>query len=379
MFEKNPGLKVILYGALVLLGFGLCWLVKPAPEPDIQWTLGGGLTINGKVVDPEKLKVKFPLPIPFAPDKDKGGKRKPGDLGAGELGPAAGLEIPAEMVVRNRGGSDGSGIPVSASLETVAIKQGVWQLAGFTNFCAERPGGQWPEKVNGQLDAYTKGTVSLTWGESKDGCWRRFVAEEVKQGKLPVLMVCAKLQGYGGNSVAHAVIVTDCSWIIPVGDYVLKYVDCNFPGKQFVTWAAELPDEAQVAILPLPTKQDPCPCGDSCACNPCHCHAAKAISFAPSEDDTATPVVGQRGGSKSPELFGIESLVSILREFKEAIFGTDRQPGLKKDISTGLSEWSSTFKSAAWWTAGIVGAWMGWMGISSHRTADALQRLANKA
>ena len=79
MLEKNPGLKVILYGALVLFGFGLCWLVKPAPEPDIEMTIHG-LFVNGKHVDLDKLKAK--LPNIFGPDKDKdkGGKKKPAVL-----------------------------------------------------------------------------------------------------------------------------------------------------------------------------------------------------------------------------------------------------------------------------------------------------------
>lgn len=399
MFEsKNPTLLVIGAACLLLLGYGACWVTKPAPEPDVQWNFRDGLTVNGKRIDLDKLGVKLPLPVLPAPDKSK---RKPGDLPSGDLlkvGPAASVEFPKELVVKNRGGSDGAGIPVSASLETAARKLGIKELDGFTNFSAKRPGGQWPEKVTGQIEAYTKGAIHVTWAEASGGTWKPYVAAEVENGNLPVLLLSAKLQGYGGNEVAHSIIVINCRLVPPVGDYVLTYVDCNFPGKQFTTWAGELPNEMTVGTLPIPRKieaspegfvlfdQDPlspyphmqnvlavvskgdkldCPCG--CKCKPCHCHAAKPITFN-SEDDPPM-VVGQRGG-KPVEAFGIEALAGILRELKEAVFGTNGKPGLKDDISGGLKEFWASIKTGCIVAGGVTLAALTWIGISLHRIAE---------
>lgn len=104
---------------------------------------------------------------------------------------------------------------------------------------------------------------------------------------------------------------------------------------------------------------DKCPCGDSCACNPCHC-----------ADDIATGTM-QRGGSpKSPELFGIESLVSILRDFKEAIFGKNGQPGLRDDIANGLKDFYSTLRVGVISGVAVAVVWMMWIGINLQRLAD---------
>lgn len=396
MSEKRTTLALIVAAiGLLSIGYGACWVTKPAPEPVVEMTLRG-LFVNGKHVDLDKFKI----PLPITPDKSK---RKPGDLPSGDLpkaGPAASADFPKDMVVKNRGGSDGAGIPVSACLETVARKLGIKELDGFTNFSAERPGGQWPEKVTGQIDAYTKGAIHVTWAEASGGTWKPYVAAEVENGNLPVLLLSAKLQGYGGNEVAHSIIVINCRLVPPVGDYVLTYVDCNFPGKQFTTWAGELPNEMTVGTLPIPRKieaspdgfvlfdQDPlspyphmqnalavvnrsdkldCPCGESCACKPCHCHAAKPITF-DSEDDPPM-VVGQRGG-KPVEAFGIEALAGILRELKEAVFGTNGKPGLKDDISGGLKDFWGSVKVGFIVAGGVTLTALGWIGLSLQRIAD---------
>lgn len=176
-----------------------------------------------------------------------------------------------------------------------------------------------------------------------------------------------------------------------------------------------------------------CPCGDSCTCNPCHCHAAKETTYAvyrpdfaflpvigsawaatqptwmsetefrkqfskggrgwaiPNpedrcvftsigwgyDDDTSTPIVTQRGGPKSPELFGIESLVSILKDFKEAIFGSNGKPGLRDDIAGGLRDFYGTLRTGVIVAGGCIAGWMLWVGASQHRSSYELQRIAD--
>ena len=193
MFEKNSGLKAILYGALVLLGFGLAWVTKPIPEAEVHMTVHG-LFVNGKHVDLDQLKIKLPI----QPDR----KKKDGALPKGDLGPVASVD---------------------------------------------------------------------------------------------------------------------------------------------------------------------CPCGESCNCNPCHCHAAKAISFIDGQDDT--PVVSQRGGPQ-PQILGIESLVAILREFKEAIFGSNGKPGLRDDIAGGLRDFYSEVRTGVIVAGGTLAGFMLWVGINLQRIAD---------
>ena len=99
-----------------------------------------------------------------------------------------------------------------------------------------------------------------------------------------------------------------------------------------------------------------CPC-EPCECAGCACHLA----------------VGQRSKPEpKPEFLGIGDLVTILKEFKEAIFGTANKPGLRDDIKNGLSDWTATLKVAF---VGVVAVHFGlfaWVAIS-------LNQLANKA
>ena len=437
MNDKNPALKFLLYGALVLLGFGLCWITKPDPVIVYEWKATPlkypffELTANVKVVHfPDHIKL---------PTKDdgKGGKKKPGDLGAGELGPAAlYFDIDKKHIIRNMAGSDGLGINVPVCLEIIGRHGGIKEMEGFAEWASKRPGGHYPKKTINQFDDFKIGKQFVV---------DLLIVEPGVPFSTETLCGCLETHGpymiayegrfddhYSGHLVNTAVIVN--GFAPSPGNDRFEIIDPNWPRDRIAVPAVKLSAACRwiACLVPVVKADAPCPCGDSCTCNPCHCHAAKATtlqsggeinsvlraimdfafasyewidtdrfkmswsgqkgwvvpgtdsncvftSIAWGQDDSPTGIITQRGGPKSPELFGIESLVSILREFKEAIFGTDKQAGLKKDIATGLAEWSGTFKSAAWWTAGIVGSWMAWMGISSHRTADALQRLASKA
>lgn len=327
---------------LLCIGFYLGALLnKPAPIPD-------GIYLNGKALDLRNMtldEIRKALPnlrmpaLPAQPDR----KKKDGALG--DVGEVA--AISAELTVRNRGSKvDGAGVPIAASIETVALVQGQHDVAGFTNYSAERPGGQWFEKVDRQLCEYTKESFRLSAAESKGGTWRGFIDGEIKAGQLPVLCVYAKLEGYGGNKVAHAVIVTSCRWIEPVGDHVLHYADTNYPGRDFIVWAKELPDDCDVILLSS-TKPKPRP--------------------------IALPqVIEQRGRDKPVEAFGIETLVQVLKELKEAVFGDKKTgtPGLRDDIAKGLGDFYSTLRTGFVVFCGSVIALFGWIAISLHRLAD---------
>lgn len=102
-----------------------------------------------------------------------------------------------------------------------------------------------------------------------------------------------------------------------------------------------------------------CPCSP-CDCGSCACHLVKP----------AVQMTEQRGSPKSPELFGIESLVNILKDFKEAIFGSNGKPGLRDDIAGGLRDFYGTLRTGVIVAGGCVAGWMLWVGASLHKIAN---------
>ena len=63
-------------------------------------------------------------------------------------GTEAQCDLPREFHVRNRGGSDGAGLCVFASIKHAAIWQDVGPLKNIFEWMFTRPGGGWPEKVD---------------------------------------------------------------------------------------------------------------------------------------------------------------------------------------------------------------------------------------
>lgn len=95
-----------------------------------------------------------------------------------------------------------------------------------------------------------------------------------------------------------------------------------------------------------------------------------AVSYS---GDESLVVVGQRQGDKKPsngsEFLGLGDLAQVLKEFKEAIFGTANKPGLRDDIKNGLADWTNTLKlSVVAFVAGLFGL-LGWIGLSLNKMA----------
>lgn len=129
------------------------------------------------------------------------------------------------------------------------------------------------------------------------------------------------------------------------------------------------PGDLPAGDLPGPVSSKPaafldCPCGLGCTCEPCHCHASKPIVFT---DEPA--ITGQRS-PKPVEAFGIETLVAILKEFKEAVFGVNGNPGLKDDITNGLRGFWDTVRIGFIVAGGVTLGLLSWCAISLQRIAD---------
>jgi hypothetical protein len=102
-----------------------------------------------------------------------------------------------------------------------------------------------------------------------------------------------------------------------------------------------------------------------CDCDPCDCSTCACAMAAGQRRDDKKP-------SNGTEFLGIGDLAQVLKEFKEAIFGTASKPGLRDDIKNGLTDWTNTLKvSVVAFVAGLFGL-LGWIGLS-------LNKMANKA
>lgn len=398
METKKPGL--MLLGVICLaLAAGIVGYNLPhtPPDPVIEWTLGKGLTVNGKHVDVDALRLKFEPPGPKKPD----GKKKSGDVG--DMGPAANLQrnIKRENIVRNCGSSiDGSGLCVPACLETMALSSGYSEMKGFVDHAKSLPGGHWPEKTRKQFDCFVAhkqgfGGVSFQL-VIKDAKERGFRLDDIDKAfenhGLVMIAYDGQIPGhYNNHRVCTALIINGYHR----GTGLYSCMDTNYPEKTMsidfdmvkagTEWYAYFtslnPPSAPTAYLivdqdplqlngphmvnviaKLDEKQKTCPCSPSCDCGSCACHLMKPAAF---------QSVEQRGGGpKSPELFGIESLVSILKDFKEAIFGSNGKPGLRDDIAGGLKDFNKSLETRLIVVGGVVGCWMLWVGVSLHKLAN---------
>src|SRR4051812_23148361 len=66
------------------------------------------------------------------------------------------IDLPAERHLKNKGGSDGSGLCVFTSIQHSADWQSVLPLQDFRDWMTRRPGGGYPQKVEKMIDALCK-------------------------------------------------------------------------------------------------------------------------------------------------------------------------------------------------------------------------------
>jgi hypothetical protein len=66
------------------------------------------------------------------------------------------VDLPLAQRIRNRGGSDGAGMCVMSSVEMMFRWHNLEQLRGLRDWCAQQPGGAYPEKVTRQMQEFTR-------------------------------------------------------------------------------------------------------------------------------------------------------------------------------------------------------------------------------
>jgi hypothetical protein len=134
-------------------------------------------------------------------------------------------DLPAELHVRNRGGSDGAGLCVFASLKHSAIFQEVTPLKEIFEYMFSRPGGGYPDKVDRVIrDICKQKGVPIPPYIQVEGKDIEILKLACKTGRAPGVTYGFSPSGrYGGQRIAHMVTLlhADNKWFC--------VLDNNFP------------------------------------------------------------------------------------------------------------------------------------------------------
>jgi hypothetical protein len=135
-------------------------------------------------------------------------------------------DLPRELHVKNRGGSDGSGLCVFASLKHAAVWQNVEALESIFEYMFRRPGGGWPEKVDAVIRDLCKEkgapVPDYVQVQSRD---LEILKLACRTGRIPGVTYCFSPSGrYGGARIAHMVS------LVHADDRRFGVLDNNFPG-----------------------------------------------------------------------------------------------------------------------------------------------------
>lgn len=141
-------------------------------------------------------------------------------------GTEAHCDLPRELHVRNRGGSDGAGLCVFASIKHAALWQNVEPLEAIFEYMFTRPGGGWPEKVDAVISAICKQKgvqiPDYVQVQSRD---LEILKLACKTGRIPGVTYGFSPSGrYGGARIAHMVS------LVHADDRWFGILDNNFPG-----------------------------------------------------------------------------------------------------------------------------------------------------
>ena len=141
-------------------------------------------------------------------------------------GTEAHIDLPRELHVKNRGGSDGAGLCVFASIKHAALWQNVEPLEAIFEFMFTRPGGGWPEKVDRIVDALCreKGAPKPAYIHVH-GADLEPLQLACRTGRMPAVTYSLSPSGrYGGRRIAHMVS------LVHADEKHFAVLDNNFPG-----------------------------------------------------------------------------------------------------------------------------------------------------
>jgi hypothetical protein len=220
--------KHIAAAVAVILGLCFC-CQKPKPETPPQ--------------EPEKpcpgpvCPKPAPKPTPKPPPSPWGVEGAPvGATVSGFTAPdgtEAHCHLPETLHIRNKGGSDGAGLCVFASLTHSAHWQSIDPLRDLFEWMRKFPGGGWPDKVDQMIARKCKesGTPIPRYVQV-EGLDLEFLHLACATGRMPAITYGWSPTGrYGGSKIAHMVTLVHAS------KDLYGILDNNYPGS--IEWMNE--------------------------------------------------------------------------------------------------------------------------------------------
>jgi hypothetical protein len=136
-------------------------------------------------------------------------------------------DLPQSFHIRNRGGSDGAGLCVFASLKHSAIWQEVSALKGIFEYMFTRPGGGYPEKVERVIrDICQQKGVPVPYYIQLQGPDIEVLKLACKTGRLPSVTYGWSPSGRYNNGDVGPHMVT----LLHADDNWFCVLDNNYPG-----------------------------------------------------------------------------------------------------------------------------------------------------
>lgn len=156
----------------------------------------------------------------------------------GKLAPDGTTEIhcdlPADQMLKNKGGSDGAGLCVFTSAEHSARWQDISPLIGFRDWMTRYPGGGYPDKLKQKIEQICKERQAPVpdyiqlQGKAELLPILRAACES---GRMPAVTYSFSPTGrYGGRKIAHMVSLVFCN------EHWVCILDNNFPGPSQLEW-----------------------------------------------------------------------------------------------------------------------------------------------
>jgi hypothetical protein len=198
---------------------------------------------DGPPAPPRPVPAPAPVPVPLPPKPCPGPGPCPKPRLQGEYeakvggpklddGTEVDCDLPPALHVKNRGGSDGAGLCVFASLR----HSGQWHnepvLTGLFEWMFSKPGGGYPDKVTRCIETYSreKGLPQPLYlqieGDDLD-----VLKAACKSGRMPGVTYSYSPTGrYGGQRIAHMVT------LVHADDRWFAILDNNYPGENAIEW-----------------------------------------------------------------------------------------------------------------------------------------------